>query len=148
MYALRSETSTTPSSELVYNFTFIHLCVGFQVYRFSRSNWAVPSVQYSHSVVSDFWDLMDCSMPGFPVHHQFLELAQTQVHGVSDAIQPSHPLSPPSPPTFYLSQNQGLFQGVSSSHLVAKVLAFHQGRGSLVGCRLWGRTESDTTEVT
>ena len=61
-------------------------------------------------------------MPGFPIHHQLLELAQTQVHPVGDAIQPSHPLSSPSPPTFNLSQRQGLFQGVSSSHQVAKVL--------------------------
>ena len=67
---------------------------------------------------------MDYSMPGFLVHHQLLELAQTQVHQVSDAIQPSHPLSSPSPPAFNLSQHQGLFQGVSSSHQVAKVLEF------------------------
>ena len=65
---------------------------------------------------------MDCSMLGFPVHHQVPELAQTHVHRVSDAIQPSHPLLSPSPPAFSLSQNQGLFQGVSSLHQVAKVL--------------------------
>ena len=65
---------------------------------------------------------MDCSMPGFPVLHQLLELAQTHVHRVGDAIQPSHPLSSPSPPALNLSQHQGLFQGVSSSHQVAKVL--------------------------
>ena len=65
---------------------------------------------------------MDCSMPGFPVYHQLLELTQTHVHQVSDAIQPSHPLSSPSSPTFNLSQHQALFQGVSSSHQVAKVL--------------------------
>ena len=65
---------------------------------------------------------MDCSTPGFPVHHQFPELVQTHVHWVGDAIQPSHPLSSPSPPTFNLSQHQGLSQGVSSSHQVAKVL--------------------------
>ena len=53
----------------------------------------------------------------FSVHHQLLELAQTHVHRVSDAIQPSHPLSCPSPPAFNLSQHQGLFQGVSSSHI-------------------------------
>ena len=53
---------------------------------------------------------MDCSTPGFPVHHQRLKLAQTQVHRVSDTIQSSHPLSSPSPLTFYLSQRQGLFQ--------------------------------------
>ena len=52
---------------------------------------------------------MDCSMPGFPVHHQLLELAQTHVHLVGDAIQPSHPLSPPSSPAFNLSQHQGIF---------------------------------------
>ena len=56
------------------------------------------------------WDLMDCHTPGFPVHHQLLELVQTHVHQVGDAIQPSHPLSPPSPSAFNLSQHQGLFQ--------------------------------------
>ena len=65
---------------------------------------------------------MDCSSPGFPVHHQLLELTQTHVHWVSDAIQPSHPLSSPSPPAFNLSQHQSLFQWVCSSHEVAKVL--------------------------
>ena len=53
---------------------------------------------------------MDCSTPGFPVHHQLLELTQTHVHRVGDAIQPSHPLSSPSPPAFSLSQHQGLFK--------------------------------------
>ena len=67
---------------------------------------------------------MNCSTPGFPVHHQLLELAQTQAHRVSDAIQPSHPLSSPSPLAFNLSQHQGLFQWVSSLHHVAKVLEF------------------------
>ena len=65
---------------------------------------------------------MGCSTPGFPVHHQLLQLTQTHVHQVSDATQPSHPLSPPSLPAFNLSQHQGLFQWVSSSHHVAKVL--------------------------
>ena len=69
-------------------------------------------------------DLMDCSTPGFPVHHQLLKLAQTHVHRVSDAIQPSHPLSSPSPPGFNLFHHQGLFQGVSSLNQVAKVLEF------------------------
>ena len=67
-------------------------------------------------------DPMDCSMPGFPVHHQLLELAQTHVHWVGDAIQPSHPLSSPSPPAFNLSQHQGFFHWVSSLHHVTKVL--------------------------
>ena len=70
------------------------------------------------------YDPMDCSMPSFPVHHQLPELAQTHVHRVSDPIQPSHPLSSPSPPAFSLSQHQGLFQGLSSSHQVAKVVEF------------------------
>ena len=58
---------------------------------------------------------MYCSMPSLPVYHQLLEFSQTHVHWVGDAIQPSPPLSCPSPPTFNLSQNQGLFQWVSSS---------------------------------
>ena len=65
-------------------------------------------IQLRHSVVSDFCDPMDCSTPGFPVHHQLPELAQIHVHQISDAIQPSHPLSSPSPPAFNLSQHQGL----------------------------------------
>ena len=59
---------------------------------------------------------MDCSTPGLPVHHQLPEFTQTHVHRVSDAIQPIHPLSSPSPAAFNLSQHQGLFQWVSSSH--------------------------------
>ena len=66
-------------------------------------------------------DPMDYSTPGFPVHHQLPELAQTHVHPVSDAIQTSYPLSSLSPPAFNLSQHQGLFQWVSSSHEMAKV---------------------------
>ena len=69
-------------------------------------------------------DPMDCSMPGFSVHHQLLELAQTRVHRVSDAIQPYCSLLSSFPPAFNLSQHQGLFQWVSSSHEVAKVLEF------------------------
>ena len=69
-------------------------------------------------------DPMDYSTSGFPVHHQLPELAQTHVHCVGDAIQPSHPLLSPSPPAFNLSQHQGLFLWVSSLHQVAKVLEF------------------------
>ena len=68
--------------------------------------------------------LMDSSMWGFPVHHQFLGLIQNHVHWVGDAIQPSHPLSSPSPPTFNLSHHHGLFKWVSVSHQVASVLEF------------------------
>ena len=99
----------------------------------SSFTWTVKShfriIQFS-SVAQSFLTLcdpMDCSSLGFPVHYQLLELAQTHVHRVSDDIQPSHLLSSPSPPAFNLSQHQGLFQWVSSSHQVAKVLEFqHQ----------------------
>ena len=64
------------------------------------------------------------STPGLPVHHQLLEPTQTHVHWVGDAIQPSYPLSSPSPPAPNPSQHQGLFQWVNSSHQVAKVLEF------------------------
>ena len=67
---------------------------------------------------------MDCSTPGLPDHHQLPEFTQIHVHWVGDAIQSSHPLSSPSPPTFYLSLHQGLFKWVSSLHQVAKVLEF------------------------
>ena len=76
-------------------------------------------------------DPMNCSTPGLPVHHQLLESTQTYVHWVGDAIQPSHPLSSPSPPALNLSQHQGLFKWVSSSHEVAKVLEFQLQHQSL-----------------
>ena len=69
-------------------------------------------------------DPMDCSTPGLPVHRQPPESTQTHVHWVGNAIQPSPPLLSPSPPAPNPSQHQGLFQGVSSSHEVAKVLEF------------------------
>ena len=67
-------------------------------------------------------DPMNCSMPGLPVHHQLPEFTQTHAHWVGDGIQPSHPLSSPSPPALNLSQHQGLFKWVSSLYQVAKVL--------------------------
>ena len=67
---------------------------------------------------------MDYSMPGLPVHHQLPEFTQTHVHWVGDAIQPSHPLSSPSPPAPNPSQHQSLFKWVSSLHQMAKVLEF------------------------
>ena len=86
----------------------------------SQTDTCISSIQS----LSPVWlfDLMDCSTPGFPVHHQLPELTQTHAHWVRDAIQPSHPLSSPSPPTFSLSQHQDLSQWVSSSHQVTKVL--------------------------
>ena len=89
----------------------MHIC---KIYLFS-------SVQFSHSVMSN--SLWPQNTPGLPVYHQLPEFTQTPVHRVGDAIQPSHPLSSPST-AFNLSQHQGLFQWVSSSHQVAKVLEF------------------------
>ena len=84
------------------------------------------SIQFSSVTQSclTLCDPMDCSTPGLPVHHQLLEFTQTHVHWVGDAIQPSHPLSSPSPPAFNLSQHQGLFKWVISLHQVAKLLEF------------------------
>ena len=67
---------------------------------------------------------MDCSTPGLSVHHQLPELTQTHVRWVGDAIQPSSPLSSPSPPAFNLAQHQGLFKWVGSLHQVAKYWSF------------------------
>ena len=85
----------------------------------------ISSAQFSSIAQScpTLCDPMNC-MPGLPVHHQFLEFTQTHVHRVGDAIQPSHPLSSPSPPAPNPFQHQGLFQWVNSSHEVAKVLEF------------------------
>ena len=100
----------------------IYTYIGFvYTYQFSSVTQSCPIL----------CDSMDCSTPGFPVHHQLLELAQTHVHWVSDAIQPSHPLSSPSSLAFNLYQHQGLFQWISSSQQVAKLLEFqlqHQSR--------------------
>ena len=90
---------------------------------FSTSSYSrqFSSVHFSHSVVSDSFLPMECSTPGFPVHHQSLELAQTHVHRVSNAIQSSHLLLSPSPITFYLSQHRDLSQWLGASLQVAKV---------------------------
>ena len=91
----------------------------------SIEKWGlISSVQFSSVAqsCSTLCDPMDCSTPGLPVHHQLPEFSQTHVHRVGDVIQPSHPLSSPSPPTINPSQHQGLFQWVSSSYQVAKLL--------------------------
>jgi len=92
-------------------------------------HWVDDAIQPSHPQFSSvtqrclsLCDPMNCSTPGFTVHHQLPELAQTGVHRVGDAIQPSHPLSSPSHSVFILSQYEGLFQRVSYSHQVTKVL--------------------------
>ena len=84
----------------------------------------ISSVQSSHSVCPTLCDPMNCSKPGLSVHHQLPEFTQTHIHWVGDAIQPSHPLSSPSPPDPNPSQHQSLFQWVNSSHEVGKVLEF------------------------
>ena len=89
-----------------------------------RLNFQFSSVQLVTQSCPTLCDPMDCSTPGLPVHHQLPEFTQTHVHWVGDAIQSSHPLSTPSPPTFNLSRYQGLFNWVSSSHQVAKILEF------------------------
>jgi len=92
--------------------------------------WYIYIMEYSvqFSLVAQscltLCDTMDCSTIGLPVHHQLPEFTQTNVHHVGDAIQPSHPLSSPSPPALNPSQNQGVFTWVSSLHKVAKVLEF------------------------
>ena len=93
-----------------------------------EAEFILPSVSVQCSSVTQscptLWDPMDYSTPVFPVHHQLLEFTQIHVHWVSDAIQPSHPLSSPSPPAPNPSQLQGLFKWVNSLHEVAKVLEF------------------------
>ena len=86
----------------------------------------VGSVQFSSvaQVCPTLYDPMNPSTPGLPVHHQLPAFTQTHVHQVSDATQPAHPLSSPSPPTPNPSQHQSLFQWVNSSHEVAKGLEF------------------------
>ena len=97
---------------------------GTQVERFVPWEEPWPSVQFSLSVVSkSLWahGLQAFFHPDLPVHHQLSDLLRLHVHCVGDAIQPSHPLSSPSPPSFTLSWHQGLFQWVGSLHQVAKV---------------------------
>ena len=110
-YEQRFCGTSFPAAEVIYE---LHQC-----YRHCIEPESVQSL-----LCLTLCDSTDCSTPGFPVHNQLAELAQTHVHQVSDAIQPSHPLSSPSSPAFNISQNQGLFQWVSSSHQVAKVLKF------------------------
>ena len=105
-----------------------------KVYKWSIDMWkdAQKMLKTNHSVQFSsvaqscpiLCDPVNCSTPGLPVHHQLPEFTQTHVHRVGDAIQPSNPLSSPSPPAPNPSQHQGLFQWVNSSHEVATVLEF------------------------
>ena len=119
---------------LKFVFMFLNYCVVKVLHIFQRkklllamcslnisSQFAVWLLIFISSVAQSCLTLcepMNLSMPGLPVHHQLPESTQTHVHQVSDAIQPSHPLSSPSPPVLNLSQHRGLFQWVSSSVLV------------------------------
>ena len=96
----------------------------FQGFTSFHEHGMLSSVQFSRSVVSNSLRPMNHNMPGLPVNHQLPEFTQTHVHWLCEDIQPSYPLSSPSPPALNLSQHQGLFQWVSSSHQVAKVWSF------------------------
>ena len=118
------------SARNICNYSLVQLNIGMS----KEEVWlSICSVTKSYPTLQD---LMDCSSPGFPVHHQLLKLAQTHVHWVGDAIQPSHSRSSPSPPTFNLSQHQGLFHWVSSSHQVAKLLGIGAGPTPPIQCSL------------
>ena len=106
-------------NERRHNFLFPCACRSYVIL---HSKWEISSVQSLSRV--QLCDPMDCSAPGLPVHHQLPESTQTHVNWVNDAVQPSHPLSSPSPPAFNLFQLQGLFKWVSSLYQVAKVLEF------------------------
>ena len=119
-----------------YPFEFISTLTKFLLRVFFSFWCLVPGVQFLYQVVflvqfssvaqscMTLCDPTDCSMPGFPVHHQLLEITQTHIHWVGAAIQPSHLLLSPSLPPLNLPQHQGLFKWVNSSHEVAKVLEF------------------------
>ena len=92
--------------------------------RLNRKDYSVFQFSSVAQSCPTLCDPMNHSTPGLPVHHQRPEFTQTHVHWVGDAIQPSHPLSSPSPPALNLSQHQGLFKWVSFLHQVAKVLEF------------------------
>ena len=98
-------------------------CATWSLWSMSQKH-SYLSVQFSHSVVSDSLRPHGLRHASLPVHHQLLEFTHTLVRWVGDAIQPSHPLSSPSPPAFNLSQHQGLFKWVGSLHQAAKVLEF------------------------
>ena len=98
----------------------------FPVWKHLEMLYKIESVQFSSVAQScpTLWDPVNRSTPGLPVHHQLPEFTQSHVHRVSDAIQPSHPLSSLSPPAPNPSQHQSLFQWVNASHEVAQVLEF------------------------
>ena len=120
----------TPKNSNLGKTTTINMCQCKEVSNLI-SNFS--SVQFSSVAQScpTLYNAMNCSTPGLPVHYQLPEFTRTHVHRVSDAIQPSHPLSSPSPPAPNPSQHHSLFQWVNSSHEVAKVLVFQLQHHSL-----------------
>ena len=124
LFKLTSIEFVLPSNHLILCRPFSFCLLSFPASgSFPRSQF-FASVQFSSvtQLCPTLCDHMNHSTPGLPVHHQLPEFTETHIHRVSDAIQPSHPLSSPSPPAPKLSQHQGLFQWVNSSHEVAKVL--------------------------
>ena len=116
--------STSVSGMLMSSTVIVLLSISpFMSFSVCLMYWGAPMLGTSVQSCLTLCDPMDCSTAGLPVHHQLLEFTQTHVHWVSDAIQPSHPLSSPFPPAFNLSQRQSLFKWVSSLQ-VAKVLEF------------------------
>ena len=119
-------------SKYLLNFLFLGLMIIFYMCWALTLTQALVECSYTQKVLFSsvtqscpiLCDPMNRSTPDLPVHYQLPEITQTQVHRVGDVIQPYHPLSSPSPPAPNPSQHQGLFQRVSSSHEVAKVLEF------------------------
>ena len=112
------------NSKTICHFRHLSMYIS-QVIVWDDEHSVAVSVQLpSHVWLFGLCDCMNYSTLGLPVHHQLPKSTQTHVHWVCHVIQPSHPLSSPSPPTLNLSQHQGLFKWVSSSHQVAKVLEF------------------------
>ena len=126
-----------PSHLAILSWTFnLHKCEKLVsiVYKSPRLRFSV--IVAAHSCLP-LWDLMDCNTPLFSVLHYLPEFTPTHVHRVSDAIQPSHSLLPPSPPALNLSQHQGIFQWVGSSHQVVKVLSFSISSSGLISFRMY-----------
>ena len=128
MMVLIADLSSFLHSIIACGFMYLNVILsGEYMFVFVIFFYTIPfSVQFNSvtQLCPTLCDPMNRSTPGLPVHHQLPEFTQTHVHWVCDAIQPSHPLSSPSPPAPNPSQHQGLFQWVSSSHQVAKVLEF------------------------
>ena len=122
----RPSNMLLPLPELSLPHVSFSICLSvfsLNIISFRRPSWSYTDCCYClvAKLCLTLCNPMVCSMPGFPVLYYLLEFAQIHVHWVSDAIQPSHLLLSPSPPAFNLSQHQGLFQWVGSSHQVAKI---------------------------